>query len=225
LPIEPIKPASRSRLPKSQEVYWVPAAGVQDRPDWLATHPGHLQGIDDELGAQVVRDRPAHDPAAEHIEDRGAVDPALGGAVLGDVGDPQPIRLIGDELTLHVIWPGRLRALLMAPPPAVDSGQTVAGHQAGDLASPDLVGAAQDELGVDPADSVGRPGSGMDLDDRVQHIGVLDVAVRRWPFDPFVVARGRDTQDPARHRDGEPVSGKLTDEPESYFGSTFSRAK
>lgn len=78
---------------------------------------------------------------------------------------------------------------------------------------------------MDPSDPVGRPRSGVNLDDHVEQVGILKITVRRWPFSPLVVARGRDTQDPARHRDGEPVSGKLTNEPEPYFGSTFSRAK
>ncbi len=50
----------------------------------------------------------------------------------------------------------------------------------------------------------------------------LNREIRR---EPLVVARGRDIQDPARHRDGEPVGGKLTNEPEACFGRTFSRAK
>ena len=111
------------------------------------------------------------------------------------------------------------------PLAAVDPSQAVTSHQTSDLASPDLAGAAQDQFGVDPPDSVGRPGSGMNLDDRVQQIRVLDVAARGWPLGPLVVARGRDAQDPARHRDGEPVGGKLMNEPEPYFGRTFSRAK
>jgi hypothetical protein len=51
----------------------------------------HLQRVDDELGAQMVRDRPADDPAGEHVEHHRRVDSALAGAVLGDVGDPQPV--------------------------------------------------------------------------------------------------------------------------------------
>ena len=37
--------------------------GVQDRPRlWPALPAGHLQGVDDELGADVVGDLPADDP-------------------------------------------------------------------------------------------------------------------------------------------------------------------
>ena len=142
-----------------------------------------------------------------------------------DVGDPQPVRAIGDELALHMIRPGRLRALVVTPPPPVDPGQAVTGHQTSDPASPDLVRAAHHQLGMNPAHTVGRPRSRVDLDDRVQQVRVLDIARRRRTFEPLVVSRRRHAQDPARHRDGEPVSSKLTNEPEPYFGSTFSRAK
>jgi hypothetical protein len=33
-----------------------------------------MQGVDHELGAHVVGDRPAHDLSGEDVEDRGAVD-------------------------------------------------------------------------------------------------------------------------------------------------------
>ena len=114
---------------------------------------------------------------------------------------------------------------MASPPSAVDPGQAVTRHQPGDLATPDPMRAAHDQLGVDSSDPVGRSGRSMDLDDHIEQVGVLQVTVRGRSFGPLVVARRRDAQDPARHRDGEPVSGKLTNEPEPYFGSTFSRAK
>ena len=46
---------------------------------------GHLEGVDDQFGAQVVGDGPADDAAGVGVQDDGAVDPALLGAVLGGV--------------------------------------------------------------------------------------------------------------------------------------------
>lgn len=43
--------------------------------------------------------------------------------------------------------------------------------------------------------------------------------------EPLVVARPRDLQNPAGHRDVEAVGGELLDQPEPYFGRMFSRAK
>ena len=64
----------------------------------------------------------------------------------------------------------------MAPLAAVDPDQAVTSHQPGDLAATDLVRAAEHEFGVDTPDSVGRPGSGVDLDDHIKQVGVGDVA-------------------------------------------------
>jgi hypothetical protein len=40
-----------------------------------------------------------------------------------------------------------------------------------------------------------------------------------------VEAGAGDTKNPAGHRDADAVGGELTDQPEPYFGRTFSRAK
>jgi len=63
----------------------------------------HLQGIDDQVGARVVGDRPAHNHPRIHIQHRAAVHRACAGAVFGDVGDPQRVRTVGDEPTLHQV--------------------------------------------------------------------------------------------------------------------------
>ena len=58
---------------------------------WPPAPGRHLQGVDDELGPDVIGDGPADDPTAPGVEDDGHVDLALGGGVLGDVADPQPV--------------------------------------------------------------------------------------------------------------------------------------
>ena len=50
---------------------------------------GHLQRVDDELRAHVVGHRPADDPAAVGVLDRGQVQPALPGPQVGHVRDPE----------------------------------------------------------------------------------------------------------------------------------------
>jgi hypothetical protein len=64
---------------------------------------GHVDGVGDEFGAPVVRDRPAHHPSAPRVDHDRQVDPSLAGAVLGDVLHPQPIRAVGTELAMHQI--------------------------------------------------------------------------------------------------------------------------
>src|SRR5690606_6466080 len=64
-PIEPSSPAARSRWPKARAVYCEP------RSEWTTVWPGGgrrrqraiSRGVHDELGAQVVGDRPADDPS------------------------------------------------------------------------------------------------------------------------------------------------------------------
>ena len=51
----------------------------------------------DQVGAQVVLDRPADDPAGAAVADRAQVQPALPGGQVGDVGGPDPVQLAGVE--------------------------------------------------------------------------------------------------------------------------------
>lgn len=59
---------------------------------WAAAPQGHLERVDDELGAQEVGDRPAHDAARPGVEDDGQIDLAGLGRVFGNVADPEPVR-------------------------------------------------------------------------------------------------------------------------------------
>jgi hypothetical protein len=75
----------------------------------VALGDGHVQGVQDQLGAQVLSHRPADDPAGERVEDHGEVQPALTGALLGDVSDPQAIGSWWTELARDQIR-GRVAA-------------------------------------------------------------------------------------------------------------------
>lgn len=43
------------------------------------------------------------EPSEQHVFDRAEVDLGLAGPVLGDVGQPQPVRLLGTELAADQI--------------------------------------------------------------------------------------------------------------------------
>ena len=73
----------------------------------LAVLDRHAEGVDDEVRRLGRVDRPADDPAGEGVEHDRAVHLALAGAVLGDVGQPQPVRLGPSEVTVHEIRRGR----------------------------------------------------------------------------------------------------------------------
>jgi hypothetical protein len=73
---------------------------------WTPTPEGHLEGVDDELGAHVIADRPAHHHPAERLEDHGQVDLPVAGGMLGDIHHPQPVRLGRIENPVHEIGGG-----------------------------------------------------------------------------------------------------------------------
>jgi hypothetical protein len=64
---------------------------------------GHIERVEDQLGAQVLSHGPAHHPAGEGIQDHCQVQPALAGALLGDVGHPKPVRSGWREVALDKI--------------------------------------------------------------------------------------------------------------------------
>ena len=153
------------------------------------------------------------------------VDLPLAGRVLGDVGQPQPVRGVGDEATTHEVVMHRGRRTSMLPVPAVDPVQSGSPHQPRDALATAADAASQPEFNVHPRHTVGPARHGVDLDDLRAERRVDDRARRERAIPPLVVPGLRDTQHPAGHRDGRPVDGELMDQPVLHFGSTFSRAK
>ena len=75
-----------------------------DRVALLDRHPERVAG---QRRGRVVADRPADDAAAERVEHDRAVDLALAGRVLGDVGQPQLVGPVAAELAVDEILGGR----------------------------------------------------------------------------------------------------------------------
>jgi hypothetical protein len=63
----------------------------------------HLERIQDQVGVELVVDRPAHDVAVEDVDDDTEVEPAFVRAVLGDIGDPHAIGRVVRERACDVI--------------------------------------------------------------------------------------------------------------------------
>ncbi len=57
-----------------------------------------LERVDDEVGAQLVLQRPADDATRVAVDHDGQVEPALPGAEVADVCDPEPVRRGGPEV-------------------------------------------------------------------------------------------------------------------------------
>lgn len=69
------------------------AVGVQDTTSQVtASGGGVLQRGDGQAGLHLRVDGVADDPVGPDVLDRAQVELALGGVVLGDVGQPQPVR-------------------------------------------------------------------------------------------------------------------------------------
>jgi hypothetical protein len=74
--------------------------GVKDRPVQAAPGPpGGVEGVDDQVGAHVIGDRPAGEAPGVQVDDGGQVEePALTDRPLGDVADVALIHLVGGEV-------------------------------------------------------------------------------------------------------------------------------
>ena len=193
---------------------------------WPASPPGHFERVDDDLRGNPVRDRPPDDAARVGIDHRGAVDPPVVRAVLRDVAEPEPVRLGRAELSLHEVLVSRGVGLpSTAFAPMRHPGQAIEAHQPCDALLADVNAEPEPQLGEHPRGSIGAAGVAVNLPDRRRERLISDRPRRRRARRPLVVAGLRDLQEPAGHRDGDTVSGELLDQPEPYFGSTFSLAK
>src|SRR5215203_6769468 len=172
--------------------------GVADQAGWrLSLADGHLQGVQDQFGAQVLGHRPANDPTRERVQDHGEVQPALVGALLGNVGDPELIGTGRCEPALDEIWCRRRGGIAPGQPttpPTVDALQAVLAHDAGDAFAADMDAQAQAQLGVDAWGAVGATAAVMDLADLFAEQRIRPRPVGWWAAGPGVVARARHTE-------------------------------
>lgn len=74
-----------------------------DHIDGAALANGHVHGIDDELGLHGIAHGPAYDPAGEGIQDDRKVQEACPCRDIGDVGNPEPVRLVSVEVSIHEV--------------------------------------------------------------------------------------------------------------------------
>ena len=67
-----------------------------------------------------------------------------------------------------------------------------------------------DLIGEEPVAELGIVAVG--VEDRVRQVRLVELGVGDRVGEPPVVGLASDPEDPARHRDGDPVAGELTDE-------------
>ena len=133
---------------------------------------------------RVLGHRPAHDPTRERLQDHRKVPPALVGALLGDVSNPQPVRPGRHEVALDQVrrWRGgRVATRGAAAPAAMHALQAVLAHQPGDALAADVDVQAQPQLGVDTRRAIGPTaarGNGTDL---LGEVGIVQGPPPRRP--------------------------------------------
>src|SRR4051794_31892056 len=128
---------------------------------WPRTAPldCHGQGGDGEFGTHMLAHRPTDDFSGEQIEDHGQVEPALAGRDIGDIRQPDLIRLLGHEIPIEQVGRDRQRML------AVGRAHAIAAR----YVSPDAM-PAHDPLDPLATDTLAL-GTQFGVDTRRPHIG------------------------------------------------------
>jgi hypothetical protein len=185
----------------------------------LASRDRRPQRGDGQVGGHPLVDGVADDAVGEEVFDRAAVDLALTGGVLGDVGDPLAVGLCRGEIALDVVvvdrraGPGALAGSSLA-----DGGrpQPLLGAQPPDPPLPDGQAGKLELVGQEPvAESrviiVGNAQG-------VRDVGVLKVASAYRARQPRVVRLRREAEHPAGQPHGEALGGQVTDQRVDHFG-------
>jgi len=151
------------------------------------------------------RHSPADDLATPHVENDGEVQETRLCRHIRDVGDPQSIRLVRDELAVDQIrsWPSRSippRRHGRLPPAHAPEGRRF--HQASDSLPTDSCSLLL-QLCVNPRHAVGLSRQSMNRLDPLLKLFVLSGPHRHHPPPPRVVPAGGDFQHSAHRADRE----------------------
>ncbi len=163
--------------------------------------PRHGQRVLDQTGLHVRLQAPAHHLAAEQVDDRSQVQPALVGGDVGDVATPQVVGDLRVEAPLHQVWCHRQAVFAVSRHHklALGSGSdAVLFHQLAHpvLAHPDAPG---QQFLVHPWPAVFTLDLGMDGADVGQHSfvtvpGAGPASHVPWAAQPVEVTAGADLQ-------------------------------
>src|SRR6187397_1629 len=161
---------------------------------------GHLQGVDNQIGAQVLGKRVADAGLGVAVDHRGQVQPALPGRQVGDVPDELRARRVGGEVACDEVGDragvageggrGPERAGLARV-------QVQLTHDRADQFRGDALALAE-QGGVDSAVPVGLVRVGEDPLDEGGQVAPALRGRRGWPVAPLVITR-RGHADPGAH--------------------------
>lgn len=162
----------------------------------------HVQGIQHQLGAQVVLDRPADDLVRPDIQHQGEVDRARPGRHVRRVGDPQLIRSVRLELPLYQILVRSCRPIRRGGHHVVrrdDALEARFPHQSRDPLAPHVHVVIVRELGMDVRRAVAALGSPIDLMDPGCQANIRPAPGRQRPILPSIESTGRHLKQSAHH--------------------------
>ncbi len=177
--------------------------GMVDHPGRASLPQRHVECVQHELSAQVVRHGPADHAATPGVDhDRQVQEPGPGRHVR-DVRYPELVASLRGEVAVHEIRGGSgVSISLRRPrtPSTRDPFDPGSAHESRDALATDSHAVGR-ELGVDAWDPVGPPRALVDLDDPVLQRLVRTRSRRRLPCAPRVVPAGGDAQQPAHALD------------------------
>ncbi len=143
----------------------------------LAQVDGHLEGVEDEVGLEVLGGLPANDAAAADIQHEGEVDEAFAGLQVGEVADPQLVGGRCREAPLDEIGRARRCVVGLCQPAAsglaLSALQAVAAHQPLHPPAAHSLALAAERLPCAPR-AIGLVVRGTDVVDACQQPLVLD---------------------------------------------------
>jgi hypothetical protein len=183
---------------------------------------GAAQRLEGERLLGPRRRRPPHNATREGIEEDGEEEPALAGAHLRDVGEPQTVGRVGVELALQAVGRGRqIRRGARgdaAEAPRGAAPQPLQAHQPRDAMFAHAVSGGAQDL-VDARRSVDVAALSVHGPDPLYQGRVLSLPVAAWAPAPGIEAAPGDLEDMAElaYREGLPV---LIDEMELHFWSS-----
>src|SRR5579859_4950514 len=146
----------------------------------------HVECFEHQLSPEMRRHRPTNDAPTPSVDHDCEVQKPRPGGDVCDVGNPQPIALIGRKVAIDQVW-RRPRVSISnsrsCAPTSADAGETFDAHQTRHSLAIDQL-AAGCELGVDSWTAVGPSRAHMDRTDPLAQGSVRLSACRRRPFEP-----------------------------------------
>jgi len=147
---------------------------VDETLAWTAMDDRRIESRGDELGPHVARHAPADDSPAPGVSHRGEVAEARPGRERRDVGDPEPVGAVSNEVALDEVRErgGVLVADRRAhEPSAVDACEPVPAHEPGDPLARDM-SAHLGQVLPDPGHAVCASAPDMEASDLGSKLGV-----------------------------------------------------